>query len=462
MGDGNLLTAFKRAAIVSIPWGWLVRTARVPRGRRAACVVGKAAMNRLFARCAVVIAIALGLLAPATGASPAELRTWYGKVVHVSDGDTFEVDIEGDGKGPVVVRMTGVQAMEMHKSTPQPPDCHAVAAESSLRGLIDGKRVRLSAVDADSRGLRDRLVRFVEVRRDGAWRDVNLLQLKRGHALWMPHPTETVNHIRYHRAAEAAAARGRRLWDTNACGAGPQQRLPLRMWAQWDADSNDGTNVNGEFVKIHNRSATATLRLGGWRLRDTALRQYTFAGGTEVPPGKTLTLRVGRGTDRGLTRYWGLSAPVFENVPEDGSLGDGAYLFDRDGDLREWFTYACARDCTDRLQGSVVISGVQFKSPESLTIRNVSDVKVNLYGYLLESYPYGYDFPPGTVLHPGETLKVSIGCAAGSCDATRLQQYWYKYGDRDGEFLDNVGDSVRVRTFDGILIDCHAWGSGRC
>ncbi|MDP9406053.1 MAG: lamin tail domain-containing protein [Actinomycetota bacterium] len=411
---------------------------------------------------AVAAALALAVPASVPAATATELQTWYGTVVHISDGDTFEVDVDDDGLGPVVVRMTGVQAMEMHKSTSEPPECHAAEAEASLGRLIDGKRVRLSAVDADSRGLRNRLVRFVEVYRDGVWRDVNLAQLRRGHALWMPHPTETVRHLTYNRAAAAAAARGAALWDIDTCGAGPHHSVPLELWAQWDADSKDALNVNGEWVKLRNRSTTETLTLDGWSLRDTALREYRFPSDTSVPPGQTLTVHVGVGTDSGLTRYWGLSAPIFENVPADRSLGDGAYLFDPDGDLRAWFTYPCARLCSDPLRDQVVVSAVQYKSPESIQLRNVGTASVDLYGYLLESWPYGYDFPEGSTLAPGETLTVAVGCPTDSCAMSRLKQYWYKYGDPNGQFLDNTGDAVRLRTFDGIKIDCGSWGTGTC
>ncbi len=416
-------------------------------------------MTASLLRCLPAAAVALALVAPAA-ATATELHTWYGTVVHISDGDTFEVDIEGDGEGPVVVRMTGVQAMEMHKASPELR--HAVEAENSLRRLIDGKRVRLSAVDPDSRGLRDRLVRFVEVYRNGVWRDVNLAQLRRGHALWMPHPTETLRHLTYNRAAAAAATRGAALWDPDFCGDGPQQSVPLELWAQWDADSNDALNVNGEWVKLRNRSATETLSLEGWRLRDTALRQYTFPADTAVPPGQTLTVHVGAGTDSGLTRYWGLAAPIFENVPADRSLGDGAYLFDPDGDLRASFTYPCARLCSDPLQDQVKVSAVHYKSPESIQLRNDGTATVDLYGYLLESWPYSYDFPEGTTLAPGETLTISIGCPKDVCTTSRLKQYWYKYGDPTGQFLDNTGDTVRLRTFDVITIHCRSWGTATC
>jgi hypothetical protein len=40
----------------------------------------------------------------------------------------------------------------------------------------------------------------------------------------------------------------------------------------------------------------------------------------------------------------------FENATDDGrSLGDGAYLFDPQGDIRAWMTYPCVGTCPQPL-----------------------------------------------------------------------------------------------------------------
>jgi hypothetical protein len=50
---------------------------------------------------------------------------------------------------------------------------------------------------------------------------------------------------------------------------------------------------------------------------------------------------VGRGINTATTLYWGLKRPAFENVRSDRGIGDGAYLFDPQGDLRAWMIYPC-------------------------------------------------------------------------------------------------------------------------
>jgi hypothetical protein len=104
------------------------------------------------------------------------------------------------------------------------------------------------------------------------------------------------------------------------------------MRLNWDADGNDGANVNGEWARISNPSG-APVSLHRWRFRDSALRHYTFPASAWVPAGGSVLLRMGRGADGGGEFHWGLSTPPFENH------GDGAYLFDPRGNLRASVVY---------------------------------------------------------------------------------------------------------------------------
>jgi endonuclease YncB( thermonuclease family) len=406
----------------------------------------------------LLLALAVvGSVAPAAQATHGSLHRWDARVTYVADGDTFDVDIKGDGTSKTFrVRMAGIQAMEHD-------ECHYAEATRSLSGLIGGKLVRLRAFDPNSRafegGSRDaRLLRFVQVRRNGVWTDVGDIQIRRGHTLWHPHPVENLYDKRYHRGMMKAAAAGKNLWNTRKCGVGPQQNLPLRMWLQSDADSNDFNNLNGEWVKIYNESTDTTARLGGWKIRMAPrFAAYTFASGTQIPPGETLTVFVGKGSDTALEKYWGRDKPLFRNVDDSPGkyVGDGMYLYDPDLDLRRWFTYPCARACTDPLQGKVEFGRVVYSgSDESIEVRNTTLGTVDLYGYNMESWPYSYEFEPGTELGPLETLTVHIGKG----NDTPLKKFW---GMSD-VILNNTGDSIVIRTFDYIRIQCHSWGSGHC
>jgi hypothetical protein len=65
-----------------------------------------------------------------------------------------------------------------------------------------------------------------------------------------------------------------------------------------------------------------------------------------VPPGGSITVRVGKGTETESTLFWGLDDPIFENAKDNGrGMGDGAYLFDPQGDLRASMIYPCYLEC---------------------------------------------------------------------------------------------------------------------
>jgi micrococcal nuclease len=111
--------------------------------------------------------------------------------------------------------------------------------------------------------------------------------------------------------------------------------IPIRVKVHYDARGDDRKNLNGEWVRITNRHVSQPLQLGGWWVRDAANRRYTFAAGTRLRPGRSLTVHVGRGSDTRRHLYWGRSIPVFVNPANDGRhMGDGAYLFDPQGDVR--------------------------------------------------------------------------------------------------------------------------------
>ena len=101
-------------------------------------------------------------------------------------------------------------------------------------------------------------------------------------------------------AAEAARRRAG-VWDPDSCGAGPSHGVTFAMKVKWDADGSDGVNVNGEWVRIHNRSATETVSLRGWSMRDAYLReydfphQYKFPRGAILGPRESVRVRVGNG-----------------------------------------------------------------------------------------------------------------------------------------------------------------------
>ncbi|OJF11771.1 lamin tail domain-containing protein [Couchioplanes caeruleus] len=310
----------------------------------------------MLRRLALVLAVVLGagvLATPAAAASGSCLPTgggprcqvWTGKAVRVGDGDTILVDITGDGRNnPRWIRLINVQAMELtvYSTTPsrRRGHCHAVAAAARLEQLLraGGGVVRMTAQHASSSS-KNRPLRAVQVRIDGQWRDVGLDLLRRGLTLWQPFKGEYAWNASY-RTAQARAARDRlNLYDTDACGSGPSQNAAISAFVNYDAEGQDDKNLNGEYVRLDNASASA-VPIAGWWVRDSGLRRYTFRAGSVIPAHGSVYVHVGKGRDTATHKYWGLTRPVFDNPTDDAqALGDGAYLFDPRGDMRAWMQY---------------------------------------------------------------------------------------------------------------------------
>jgi hypothetical protein len=97
--------------------------------------------------------------------------------------------------------------------------------------------------------------------------------------------------------------------------------------------------ADGEWAQFHNPTSRA-VSLHRWWFRDSGLRRYTFPAGAAIPPHGTITLRMGRGTNTRDTFHWGLTTPPLDNVTrDDRAMGDGGYLFDPRGNLRDWVIY---------------------------------------------------------------------------------------------------------------------------
>jgi endonuclease YncB( thermonuclease family) len=429
----------------------------------------------------LLLAIALtGLWAPAADATrgpciPGQeeptCQVWTAKVFTTADGDTFNAKIFENGRWSARkdIRLLGVQAMELSdysRAHGRKGDCHAVEAAERLEYLLQGpkverKIVRLVAFHESSKtsGARGRLRRGVAYKQGGAWHDAATTLIDEGHGLWDPNGKEWAWNSSLSRAAAVAASKGIGIWDPDACGSGPAQDVPFGMKVKWDADGKDGQNVNGEWVRMHNMSPTTTISLRGWSMRDAYLRQYdfprtfSFPAGAMLGPGQSLRVHVGTGTDSPTDLFWGEPDPIFENVkggPID--IGDGAYLFDPDGDLRAYAQYPCELGCSEPLQGAVALTA-HPEAPESITVTNTSGGPVDLYQYEIESVPYFYEFGPGTVLQPRESVTVFVNAAPRE---TQLVKGWglldYILGDK--------ADVVSLRNPTGAPIACASWGNG--
>lgn len=418
----------------------------------------------LTALCACLIAGLLGTPAaalagprrgpclPGTRHSPT-CFIWSAKVTLVADGDTLGVHIDGSSRGRRV-RLTGFNSTELtrysHKASRRRGECHSVEAANEMERMVNAShgRVLLVAQHPSSHS-GARLRRSVRVRIGGHWRDTGPIMLRDGMGLWLPNGHERAWNRSYSKIAQRAAARGRGLYDTSFCGAGPEAGANLRVRVNWDADGNDHQNVNGEFIEVRNLDPAHAVNLGGWWVRDSDLRRHMLPSWATVPAGGEIRVHVGRGHEQGTDFFWGFSHPLFDES------GDGGYLFDPQGDLRAWMIYPCRYACTDPLQGKVKL-GAQPRGEEYATVRNASATAIDLTGYVLALPFHNYEFGRDSTVGPGETMRVDVG-GSRSNDTRLLKHYGF-----DGPMMADSGGEVRLRSDRDLVIGCSAWGDGRC
>jgi micrococcal nuclease len=288
--------------------------------------------RRLLVVAAAAVALTGPFLLPTPASASVDVR---GKVVFVADGDTFDVDIYGDGTStPMRVRSIGINTMEQtvysHDLSKIAGDCHSTEATRRLHALIYGKVVRLTSRYTSRVGARYR--RSADVKINGIWRDVHWIMMREGHGLFLGNGVEYRKNRSYMRQAQYAKTTGKNLWDPDYCGVGPAANL--RVSVKYDAVGKDAQNLNGEYLRVTNRGST-TVSLSGWHVRDGGPFNYNFPSWAKVGAGKTVYVHVGRGTSSGVNFYWGRTAPVFDNPTGSPQYnGDGGYLFDPKGNLR--------------------------------------------------------------------------------------------------------------------------------
>jgi micrococcal nuclease len=306
------------------------------------------ARRPLRARAAAVVTALATMAGVAVAAAPAvHANTETGPVTFIADGDTIDVDVAGDGtSSPVRVRIAGIQAMELSVYSQNLSkirgQCWGPEATKRLSQLLAGRTVRLTSryVSSNSRG---RELRHVAYRQNGVWVDVGRILIAEGLAIPAADKVEYARNKQYMATAQWAAAHRKGMYgDSDHCGYGPAQRQSISLGVRWKG----GGSVNGEYIKITNRSSTM-LSLGQWWVRDSALRRYTFPSTAKVRPGSSIYVHPGRGRNTSTHFYWGLSAAIFEDATSSPTyLGDGGYLFDPQGDLRRWRMYPCRWSCS--------------------------------------------------------------------------------------------------------------------
>jgi hypothetical protein len=97
------------------------------------------------------------------------------------------------------------------------------------------------------------------------------------------------------------------------------------------------------------------------------------------------------------------------------------------------------------------------KGTEYVNITNTSKSPFDLESYQLLAGHYNYAFPAGTILQPGETLRIDV--VGDPANDQPLHKYWTP---EDRAYLYDAGGSARVSTFDFRVVGCDSWGTGSC
>ncbi len=390
-------------------------------------------------------------------------------ITHIIDGDTFDVRFLGD-TNDTRIRFIGINTMEIHHGVPGTPnDCYANEAKDRLIELTgEGSTVILKSLNPSLKVLSGRSARHVFTLINGQEVNVQEVLLAEGLAIPFSIPEESSYNDLYALASKNAKDQGLGLWaSTNHClSPADSTNTNLEILVHSDANGEDDTNLNGEWVKIKNTSGR-TVDISDWWLRDSALNFFRLPSPTVLLDNAEITIYGGQGTNTSDTLYWGNTSSIFDNY------GDGAYLMDYlddsvfpddlifpRGNIKASFNYPCLGDCTDILQGKVkIVAHYDAEGDDSLNlndewirITNISPQIIDLKNYLLHSNPIGSDsyfFYQTTPLDVGESLYLYTGQGTD----TPLKKYW---GKTLG-VLANDTDKISLDTLDGRIIDTFSW-----
>jgi endonuclease YncB( thermonuclease family) len=160
-------------------------------------------VRRFVAPLPLTAAVAVAAVVAVLGLTPSAAEAGTAgtvRVVRVIDGDTIDVDSNGDGRIDARIRLLGLDA-------PEHGLCNFTAAKHALTTLVRHKHVELRS-DRGRTGILNRPERRVIVPiAGGRTVDASTWMLQRGWGVWMPRNGELTLSHQQHVAADQAAAR---------------------------------------------------------------------------------------------------------------------------------------------------------------------------------------------------------------------------------------------------------------
>jgi micrococcal nuclease len=267
------------------------------------------------------IALTLSLVAcDRTPARPPDLPE--ASVTRVIDGDTIEVEIEGES---YKVRYIGIDTPELHHPT-KPVEYYAQEAYEKNRELVEGKTVYLEK-DVSETDRYERLLRYVYV----GDTFVNAYLVQQGYALVSTYPPDVKYQERFVELQREAREAGRGLW-------GEVQTQVLRGeviidpdCSQFAAPGADQLNLNEEYVCFTNLSENP-VDMTGWRVHHRPDTWYTFPEFI-LKPGASVRVHSGNEVDTPTDLYWRSADSIWRDIH------DSAYLYDAEGKLVDEYAW---------------------------------------------------------------------------------------------------------------------------
>ena len=100
---------------------------------------------------------------------------------------------------------------------------------------------------------------------------------------------------------------------------------------RYNAEGNDNTNLNDEYVVFRNKCDNA-VSLSGWEIKDEGTSIYKFKTFV-LYPSSEFTIYSGSGKDSNNTLYWNSNRAIWNNDK------DTLFLKDSNGNLVLYYTY---------------------------------------------------------------------------------------------------------------------------
>ncbi len=277
--------------------------------------------------------------------------------IEIIDGDTFSGRLSGS-KRRVIIRNAGIQSMEDN-------ECGAHAARDLLSRTLGNKVVIVSKHNS-ARTNKKGIFRLQRNAFSTSGRDIQLAMLNSGLVLPYGIGRETTRQELYAQRAQEVALARKGLFSGTYCRPGPVQEAPLELQVNYDASGRDWDNLSGKFVRIRNLGPVP-VPIGKWRLRGGAHDSFYFPPGAAIPAQGEVIVRLGSGAQNANTYFWEGHRIRFFVPGQSRYQGGGAYLFDRDGDIRAWSMYPCRVACTNPAQGALQGTVSRRQRPESAT-----------------------------------------------------------------------------------------------